>query len=131
MFTETMLTSAKLTNGLGLTLLGMGVVFMLLTIISVVLDVLRIVVSALEHRSSTVSVNEGRNRNFNARVTPREKEAFVAVITAAVAAFAGTRSDGLIIKSIRPRIENNPLWSSVGRQLQMKPRSDIQTLRGK
>lgn len=66
MFTETMLTSAKLTNGLGLTLLGMGVVFMLLTIISVVLDVLRIVVSALEHRSSTVSVNEGRNRNFNA-----------------------------------------------------------------
>jgi len=121
MFTETMLTSAKLATGLGLTLLGMGVVFMLLMIISAVLDVLRMVVSALERRSATVSVNEGHNRNFNARVTPREKEALVAVITAAVVAFTGTRSDGLIIKSIRPRIENNPLWSSVGRQLQMKP----------
>ena len=131
MFTETMLTSAKLTNGLGLTLLGMGVVFMLLTIISGVLDVLRIVVSALEQRSSSVRINEGRSRNFNARVKPREEEALVAVITAAVAAFTGTRSDGLIIKSIRPRIENNPLWSSVGRQLQMKPRADIQTLRGR
>jgi len=131
MFTETMLTSAKLTNGLGLTLLGMGVVFMLLTIISAVLDVLRMVVSALEQRSSSVSINNGRSQNFNARVKPREEEALVAVITAAVAAVTGTCSDGLIIKSIRPRIENNPLWSSVGRQLQMKPRADIQTLKGR
>ena len=43
MFSETMLISTKLINGLGLTIVGMGVVFTALILVSVALDVLKLV----------------------------------------------------------------------------------------
>ena len=50
MFTETMGIGVKLANGLGLTILGMGVVFAILAILSFSLDILRICLASETER---------------------------------------------------------------------------------
>ena len=118
MFQETMSIGAKLTNGLGLTILGMGVVFAILLVLSLSLDALRVFLadkvkkppaSVKEETKEAIGINE-------------DQEELVAVITAAIAANEETSPDTLVVKSIRQLSQKYPLWGSVGRQRQVQNR---------
>ena len=131
MFTETMLLSTMLTKALGLTILGMGVVFTVLFLISIALDALRKVIVGFEKKKSlSLSPENDRNITIERRKHRREeKEELIAVITAAVAAFSKT--EGFIVRSVRPMYQNDPVWGSAGRLQQMEQRLSIQNKRGK
>lgn len=129
MFTDTMLISTKLANGLGLTIVGMGVVFVTLILISLALDALRVISAALEKES--LQVPPGIDIQLVTAAPEEDEEELVAVITAAVAASTDTATDDFIIRSIRPRPFQDSLWSLAGRKQQMKDRLSIQNRKGK
>ncbi len=131
MFTETMLLSTILTKALGLTILGMGVVFTVLFLISIALDALRKVIVGFEKKKSpALSPENDRNITIERRKPRREeKEELIAVITAAVAAFSKTK--GFIVRSVRPMYQNNPVWGSAGRLQQMEQSLSIQNKKRK
>ena len=131
MFTETMLLSTILTKALGLTILGMGVVFTVLFLISIALDALRKVIVGFEKKKSLPLSPENDRNITTERRKPRreEKEELIAVITAAVAAF--TKTKGFIVRSVRPMYQNNPVWGSAGRLQQMEQRLSIQNKKRK
>ena len=120
MFTETMLISTKLANGLGLTIVGMGVVFVTLILISLSLDALRVISAALDKES--LQVLPGIDVQEEIAIPEEDERELVAVITAAVAASTDMAADGFIIRSIRPAIQEESLWGLAGRKQQMKDR---------
>jgi len=129
MFTETMLISAKLATGLGLTIVGMGVVFATLILISLSLDALRVISAALEKEN--LQVLPGVDIQVETASLEEDEKELVAVITAAVAASTDTATDDFIIRSIRSRPFQDSIWSLAGRKQQMKDRLSIQNRRGK
>ena len=133
MFTETMLMSTKLAKAFGLTILGMGVVFTVLFLISVALDVLRQIIAGFEKRKPLpLSTEQKSNIKIKRRTRHRkDKEELIAVITAAVADFTGKQSGDFKVRSIRPRYLSNSPWASAGRLQQMEQRQSIQSKRGK
>ena len=118
MFPETMSIGAKLTNGLGLTILGMGVVFAILIVLSFSLDALRVLLAG-EVKKPSVPVKEEIKEAISVK---EDKEELVAVITATIAAYEETSSETLVVKSIKELSRKYPLWGSVGRQRQMLDR---------
>ena len=132
MFTEAMSISTKLANGLGLTIVGMGVVFCTLALISVALDLLRMGCAGSVKADLPEAGNAPARRLDDTGITPqKDSEQLVSVITAAVAAYTHTRREDFRIRSIRPRREGTSLWGLVGRQQQMKERTGIQVKRGR
>jgi len=126
MITETMLMSTKIAHALSLTLLGMGVVFIALTLVSVALDALRMITAGLEKRTTPRPYTSQKPNLIKPRSTDLSAEkALIAVITAAVAAYEGLKTDRFVIKSIRPRRQDSLLWSSAGRQQQMAQRLEL------
>jgi len=115
MFPETMSIGAKLTNGLGLTILGMGVVFAILAVLSLSLDALRVFLAG-EVKKPPACVKEETKEAIGVN---EDKEELVAVITAAIAANEETSPETLVVKSIRQLPQKYPLWGSVGRQRQV------------
>ena len=111
MFPETMSIVEKLTNGFGLTILGMGVVFAVLAVLSFALDGLRVLLADKAPPPVPEKIDENR-----------DNEVLMAVITAAIAAFTEKSEDTLIVKSIRRRPQTEPGWGAVGRQQQMADR---------
>ena len=122
MFSETMLISTKLLNGLGLTIVGMGVVFTALILISVAIDVLQLISAGMRKKriNQPQDIKVDPNTHELQPTSLNDEEALVAVITASVAAVSNTGTENIFVRSIRPRLQNNPIWSSVGRQLQMR-----------
>jgi sodium pump decarboxylase gamma subunit len=116
MFPETMSIGAKLTNGLGLTILGMGVVFAILIALSFSLDALRVFLAG-EVKKPPTSVKEKTKKVIGVK---EDKEELVAVITAAIAANEEISPEMLVVKSIRQLPRKDPLWGSVGRQRLMQ-----------
>ena len=123
MFTETMLISTKLTNGLGLTIVGMGVVFVTLILISLALDALRVISAALDKES--LQVLPGIDVQEEIAAHEEDERELVAVISAAIAASTDTATDDFIIRSIRLTSQQDSLWSLAGRKQQMKDRLSI------
>ncbi len=118
MFPETMSIGAKLTHGFGLTILGMGVVFAILAVLSFSLDALRVFLAG-EVKKPSVYVKEETKQAVGVK---EDKEELVAVITAAIAANEDASPDTLVVKSIRQLPQKYPLWGSVGRQRQVLDR---------
>ncbi len=128
MFTETMLISTKLAAGLGLTIVGMGVVFVTLILISLSLDALRVISAALEKES--LQALPGIDIQLEIAAPEEDEKELVAVITAAVAASTDSATDDFIIRSIRPKPLQDSMWSLAGRKQQMKDRLSIYNRRG-
>jgi len=118
MFSETMSITAKLANGFGLTILGMGVVFAILTILSFALDVLRVFLAEKEKTPSEPI----KDKTVPASAAKEDNEELVAVITAAIASHKETPADAVVVKSIRQLPQPISLWGSAGRQRQMSDR---------
>lgn len=130
MFAQTMSIGAKLSSGLGLTIVGMGVVFTALILISLALDVLRVISAGLEQNKRPLATQKDRRFDTPATSPAAGEGELVAVITAAVAAASGTTADDFIVRSIRPRPRQDSIWSLAGRQQQMRDRLRIQNGKG-
>lgn len=124
LFTDSMTVGEKLLNGLGITLLGMGVVFVVLIILSYALDILRIISG--ENNKKKVPANEEvaqANDMTNAtEVVQQEDEEIIAVISAAIASLTGTSVENFFIQSIKPVPQKSTIWGTVGRQERMLDR---------
>lgn len=122
-FTDSMSLGDKLVNGLGVTILGMGVVFAVLVILSFALDILRI--SAGENKKKATPSEEVEKTENIANVTEnaqQEDEEIIAVISAAIASLSGNSIEEFFIKSIKPIPQKNNIWASIGRQERMLDR---------
>ena len=132
MFTDSMSMGAKLASGFGLTLVGMGVVFVSLVLISVALDILRYVMNTPDKTGGIVKPPSGADAGSAVVRTPavsEQNQEIVAAITAAVSAFTG--SDHFVIRSIRPGVGRFSLWGLAGRRQQMNDQLAIRNRKGK
>lgn len=116
MIFETMSLGEKLAGGLGLTFLGMGVVFLVLLVVSFSLDGLRLFCSRLPERQFL------KEKPVPRETAEEDDSELVAVIAAAVAAYTESPMEGLRVRSIRKLPGNRCLWGSAGRQAQMQER---------
>ncbi len=121
MFSETMSIVAKLANGFALTLLGMGVVFVVLAILSFALDIMRFFMADKE-KAARRPENTKKSTDASAGKDRMETETLIPVISAAIAAYMETTSDQLVVKSIREIPPKVSIWGAVGRQRQMADR---------
>jgi glutaconyl-CoA/methylmalonyl-CoA decarboxylase subunit delta len=121
-FTEGMPLGGLLINGFGVTLLGMGVVFLVLVIISFSLDLLRIFFAGGKRPELSPEPAAPRPVLPMRSEEMKDDAELIAVIAAAVAAFTDIPVEGLRIRSVRPADAQDPVWSRVGRRLQMGQR---------
>jgi sodium pump decarboxylase gamma subunit len=127
LFTDSMSLGDKLINGLGVTLLGMGVVFAVLVILSFALDILRISAGENNKKKATPndeavktdSITNATNITDNAQ---QDDEEIIAVISAAIASLSGNSIEEFFIKSIKPVPQKNNVWATIGRQERMLDR---------
>lgn len=110
----------QLSYGLIVTLVGMGIVFLVLIGLAYMLGALKLLSNRGTSEKKTEVVKlEKVEEPAEVIDTPAEDEGeLMAVISAALAAFMGSSSN-LVVKSIN-RVEGNaPAWAKVGRQEQM------------
>jgi sodium pump decarboxylase gamma subunit len=124
MFTQSMSLMDKLLNGIGITILGMGVVFAVLIILSFLLDALRVISGENKKKDSPSKEPVSKNIVEAARAVQEndDDDELVAVIAAAIAAISGSSIEDFMVKSINPVPQKNNVWASVGRQQQMLER---------
>ena len=125
MITESMSMGTKFINSIGLTILGMGVVFLVLIVLSFSLDLLR-VLAGDDKKKDTPSQEVAKSSNAVATPSEANKQEddqeLVAVIAAAIAAMSGTSVDDFVVRSIRPLPQKQSIWGAAGRQQQMLER---------
>ena len=106
--------------GLIVTLVGMGVVFLVLIGLSYMLDVLKLLSKAgtAEKKTEPVLIDSIEEPAETASSPAEDEGELIAVISAAAAAFMGS-SRNLTIRSIRRIEDGTPAWAKIGRQEQM------------
>jgi sodium pump decarboxylase gamma subunit len=116
------------TEGLSVTVIGMGIVFAVLILLWGVLELMRVFFYKPNTKAKTVSENDQQEQQTFAfieereKIEEREREELIAVLTAAVAASLNQSTYNLQIKSLR-RVENvTPVWNAVGRREQLETR---------
>lgn len=144
LFTDSMSIGDKLINGLGVTILGMGVVFAVLIILSFALDILRISAGENNKKKATPNNEAVKNENITDATNSKEQDdeeimavisaaiatnskeqddaEIIAVISAAIASISGVSIEEFFIKSINPVPQRNNIWASIGRQERMLDR---------
>lgn len=96
----------KMTNAGLNTLMGMGVVFAVLILISLIIYCFRIfpyLEQKRQAKKATVPVVENGEEQENVPVAAQDDLELVAVIAAAIAASAGTSTDDFVVRSIKRR----------------------------
>jgi len=106
--------------GLIVTLVGMGVVFLVLIGLSYMLDVLKLFskIGTAEKKTESVNVENIKEPAEVVNSSTVDEGELIAAISAALTAFMGSNSN-LIIRSINRVDGNTPAWAKVGRQEQM------------
>lgn len=133
LFSEGMSVGEKLMNAFGITILGMGVVFIVLLILSYVLDLLRALSREKQEPISNVRDVNIQNKNTTRNDTQNEEE-LVTVIASSVAAanndeelvaaiaaavsVSRTAMNNLVVRSIKPVPQKHSAWATAGRQEQ-------------
>lgn len=115
-------TEISLGDGLIITALGMGVTFAALIILSLMLDVLRILFYKEPKKAPVQSVAQ---KPQAAREEPAEEtnqDELVAVITAAIAAGLQTSTHNLLVRNIVRVGDATPIWGRSGRIEQINSR---------
>ncbi len=106
----------------------MAVVFIVLYLISFMVDITRIFALKKEKKSSGLDASsiaiigsaDGptvllSNKSEESQETVEDDTELVAVITAAIAAMTGTDASGLVIKNIKKLPDSDTAWSRIGR----------------
>jgi sodium pump decarboxylase gamma subunit len=113
-------TWGKLEIGVVMTVLGMGIVFIVLFFLAVILNLMEKVCSP-RPRKVQAPVPTRDAAAAAAAPAPGDPNALVAVITAAIATCTGAETP-LAIRSIRKTREDLPAWGRMGRQEQIESR---------
>ncbi|MCR1899055.1 OadG family protein [Irregularibacter muris] len=124
MFADSMSIGTKFVNSIGLTILGMGIVFAVLIILSFALDLLR-VIAGDGKKKDTPSQEVAQKDTVvtsNEIVKQEDDGELIAVIAAAISAMSGTSVDDIVVRSIKPLPQKQSIWSGTGRQEQMLDR---------
>ena len=112
----------QLIYGLIVTLIGMGIVFIVLIALSYMLDILKIV----SNRDKT-DKGDKEPKDLEEILEPiieeqqEDQEELIAVIGAAVAVMMGSQSN-IIVRSIRRVSDDTPIWAKLGKQEQIYSR---------
>lgn len=120
-FTESMSMAEKFINSIAITILGMGVVFVVLIIIAYSLELLRI---AFKEKSSEEKGTAKTREQSRVNIAPKGQEHIedldlLLLITAAVAAQEHSSTHDFFVRSIKQLPQNDNVWASVGRQQNM------------
>lgn len=111
----------QLVYGLIVTLLGMGIVFIVLIALSYMLDALKVLANRDKTKKEVKKV-ESMEDTIEPEIQEQEdeedEEELIAVIGAAIAAVMGSQSN-IVVKSIRRINDQTPIWAKSGRQEQM------------
>ncbi|SHJ08912.1 OadG family protein [Lutispora thermophila] len=110
----------QLTYGLIVTLVGMGIVFLVLIGLSFMLDALKLLSNKGkgEKKAEVVKIEKSEEPVEVVNVPEEDAGELIAVISAALAACMGSSSN-LVIKTINRVEGNTPVWAKAGRQEQM------------
>jgi len=114
-------------EGIVVTIIGMGTVFSVLILLWLVLELMKKIFDKVEKQEQTTATNSQQEQTFDF-MEEREKseeindEELIAVLTAAVAASLNQSTYNLKVTSFR-RVNNvSPIWNTVGRQEQLETR---------
>lgn len=112
--------SEMLGYGLIVTLVGMGMCFIVLIGLAYMLGGLKLISNkgAAEKKSEIVELENAETPQEVINETAEDEGELVAVISAALATFMGSESN-LVVRSINRVEGNTPVWAKVGRQEQM------------
>lgn len=116
--TESMSIGEKFLNTLGITILGMFVVFIVLVIIAYSLELLRIFFGEKNKKKAAEEYVEAKS-DIAEEISVKENNddvELVVLLTAAIAAFESTSSQNIIVRSIRKLPQNKNVWAAAGRQ---------------
>lgn len=119
---ETMTLGEKFVNSLGITILGMVVVFSVLIIIASSLKLLSILFGDNYKKKIVNDVEKLEKETVNitqSNLGIEEDIDLVLLLTAAVAVHSNKSADDIIVSSIKPIGQKSSKWASVGRQEQM------------
>lgn len=111
----------QLVYGLIVTLLGMGIVFIVLIALSYMLDVLKILANNDKTKKEVKKLETVENTikpEIQEQEAEKDEEELIAVIGAAIAAVMGSQGN-IVVKSIRRINDQTPMWAKSGRQEQM------------
>lgn len=110
----------NLIDGLGVTIIGMGVVFLTLLVLSYVLELFRILSTSPKPKTEEAKVEEPPAEEPSDEQEYTDDLELVAVIAAAIAASLETTTDKLQVRSIRKTSSNGSAWSNAGRREQLR-----------
>lgn len=126
---ETMLqmsTGQKVIAGLIVTVLGMGVTFVALILLSWISKLMSLIVRGSEKKESVmrggksnVSPSSEVSATEDSSIGTEDEEELIAVITAAIAASLGRSTSEIVVTNIRRTGDATPVWGQMGRQQQM------------
>ena len=113
----------QLVYGLIVTLIGMGIVFIVLIGLSYMLDLLKV----MSNRDKASQVKEDikpiekDNETTEEDMVLENEDELIAVISAAIASVMGTQSS-IVVRSIRRVNDQRPLWAKIAKQEQIYSR---------
>lgn len=105
--------SVKLSEALFISAFAMAVVFLVLLIISYLIDITAFFINA-KPKNKAIVKTEAKTTEVNENVTTKKNDDTVVVIAAAIAAYLGTSVDNVKIKSIRRVNQTDSPWTERG-----------------
>lgn len=109
----------SMADALKITVFSMLLVFLILLIISYMVDGMRGILSKKDKKNKTVEVVKPVETIVVEEVEEDDTE-IVAVIMAAIEAYSGTSSKGLVIKNIKRMPASDTVWARAGKTDLMK-----------
>ena len=103
----------KLSEALFISVFAMVVVFLVLLIISYLIDITAFFINA-KPKNKIVSKVEIKNADVNDKISSKSGDDTIVVIAAAIAAYLGTSVDNVKIKSIRRVNQTDSPWTERG-----------------
>lgn len=105
-----------ISTGLVVTIIGMGIVFLVLILLWLVLELMRIIFSKEKKEEISTAENVVQTPVVSTIEQEQDDDELVAVIAAAIAASLGTSTYNLKIASIKRTGEGSPIWNRAGKQ---------------
>lgn len=119
LFNETMTIGEKLVNSIAITILGMLVTFIVLIIIAWSLEILRIMFGKEKKIFSSTNEEQIITEPVIQNTDEIDNDLLIVILTAAVAIQSNNSADNIIVKSIKPVLQNKSTWAITGMQEQM------------
>lgn len=119
LFNETMSIGEKFINSIAITILGMVVTFIVLIIIACSLEILRIMFGKDKKKISDFDEEQIITEAITQNTDDIDKDLLIVILTAAVAIQSNNSAENIIVKSIKPVLQNKSTWAITGMQEQM------------